>query len=80
MPKTAALQDIFLNQVRKDKILVTVYLTNGIKLQGLVVWFDNFTLLLKRDGIAQLVFKHAVSTILPAEPIHIHVDQDEVSE
>lgn len=63
------LQDAFLNQVRKQKIPLTIFLVNGVKLNGIVGWFDNFCVLLKRDGIAQLVYKHAISTIMPAEPV-----------
>jgi len=63
------LQDTFLNQVRKTKTPVTVFLMNGVKLQGIVTWFDNFCLLLKKDGISQMVYKHAVSTIMPSQPI-----------
>ncbi len=68
------LQDAFLNQVRKQKIMLTVFLVNGVKLQGIVTWFDNFCLLLRRDGQAQLVYKHAISTIMPATPVNL---QDE---
>jgi host factor-I protein len=65
------LQDTFLNQVRKTKIPVTVFLMNGVKLQGIVTWFDNFCLLLRKDGISQMVYKHAVSTIMPSQPISL---------
>lgn len=64
------LQDAFLNQVRKQKIPLTIFLVNGVKLNGVVTWFDNFCVLLKRDGIAQLVYKHAISTIMPSQPIN----------
>lgn len=64
------LQDAFLNQVRKQKIPLTIFLVNGVKLNGVVGWFDNFCVLLKRDGIAQLVYKHAISTIMPAGPVN----------
>lgn len=63
------LQDSFLNLIRKKKTPVVVFLVNGVKLQGIVTWFDNFSVLLKRDKISQLVYKHAVSTIMPTEPI-----------
>lgn len=63
------LQDAFLNQVRKQKIPLTIFLVNGVKLNGVVGWFDNFCVLLKRDGIAQLVYKHAISTVMPASPV-----------
>ncbi|MCA1952120.1 MAG: RNA chaperone Hfq [Hyphomicrobiales bacterium] len=72
-----SLQDNFLNHVRKNKISVTIFLVNGVKLQGVVTWFDNFCVLLKRDGISQLVYKHAISTIMPAAPIHLPGPNDE---
>ena len=74
--KKQNLQDIFLNQLRKSKTSVTIFLVNGVKLQGIVIWFDNFCVLLKRDGHAQLVYKHAISTIMPAGPIQLY-DEDE---
>ena len=67
--KTQNLQDTFLNHVRKTKTSVTIFLVNGVKLQGFVTWFDNFCVLLRRDGQSQLVYKHAISTIMPASPI-----------
>ncbi len=70
------LQDAFLNQVRKQKIPLTIFLVNGVKLNGVVSWFDNFCVLLKRDGIAQLVYKHAISTIMPAGPVNLGPDSD----
>ena len=63
-------QEIFLNSIRKEKIPVTVFLINGVKLQGIVTWFDNFSVLLKREAHVQLVYKHAISTIMPAEPVN----------
>jgi host factor-I protein len=62
------LQDTFLNHVRKNKIPLTIFLVNGVKLQGVVTWFDNFCVLLRRDGNSQLVYKHAISTIAPYNP------------
>ncbi|MGL1920149.1 MAG: RNA chaperone Hfq [Hyphomicrobiales bacterium] len=73
------LQDVFLNNVRKEKNPVTVFLVNGVKLQGIVTWFDNFSVLLRRDGHSQLVYKHAISTIMPATPIQLY-DFDESEE
>jgi len=67
--KKQNLQDTFLNHVRKGKIPVTIFLVNGVKLQGIVSWFDNFCVLLKRDGHAQLVYKHAISTVMPLQPV-----------
>jgi len=65
------LQDVFLNQVRKDKAPVTIFLVNGVKLQGVITWFDNFCVLLRRDGHSQLVYKHAISTVMPAGPLQL---------
>jgi host factor-I protein len=65
------LQDTFLNNVRKNKITTTVFLINGVKLQGVVTWFDNFCVLLRRDGHSQLVYKHAISTIMPSQPLQL---------
>lgn len=69
--KNANLQEVFLNSVRKDHVAVTVFLVNGVKLQGIITWFDNFSLLLKRDQHIQLVYKHAISTIMPVQPINL---------
>ena len=65
------LQDTFLNSVRKSKNPVTLFLVNGVKLQGVITWFDNFSLLLRREGTVQLVYKHAISTIMPSLPIDL---------
>jgi len=75
--KSHNLQEIFLNSVRKDHIAVTVFLVNGVKLQGIITWFDNFCLLLKRDQHVQLVYKHAISTIMPAVPVNLEVETKE---
>ena len=64
-------QDVFLNHVRKGKTPVTVFLVNGVKLQGIITWFDNFSVLLRRDGHTQLVYKHAISTVMPGAPISL---------
>ncbi len=64
------LQDVFLNQVRKEHIPITIYLVNGFQLKGLVKGFDNYTIVLDVDGKQQLVYKHAVSTISPIKPIN----------
>ncbi|MFA5120627.1 RNA chaperone Hfq [Zavarzinia sp.] len=64
-------QDVFLNYVRKNKTPVTVFLVNGVKLQGVITWFDNFCVLLRRDGHIQLVYKHAISTVMPAAAIQL---------
>ncbi len=69
--KAQNLQDAFLNHVRKNKVPLTIFLVNGVKLQGVVTWFDNFCLLLRRDSQSQLVYKHAISTIMPGAPIQL---------
>ncbi len=66
------LQDVFLNCLRKSKLPVTVFLVNGIKLQGTITSFDNFCLQLRRDGQSQLVYKHAISTVMPMGPIQLY--------
>lgn len=63
------LQDVFLNHLRREKTPVTMFLVKGVKLQGIVTWFDNFSILLRRDGQSQLVYKHAISTIMPSQPV-----------
>jgi host factor-I protein len=75
--KSQNLQEVFLNSVRKDHIAVTVFLVNGVKLQGIITWFDNFSLLLKRDQHIQLVYKHAISTIMPAIPVSLDDSADQ---
>ncbi len=70
------LQDAFLNNVRKEKNPVTVFLVNGVKLQGVITWFDNFCVLLRRDGASQLVYKHAISTIMPSHPVQLYDSED----
>ncbi len=75
--KVRNLQDLFLNRIRKEKAPVTVFLINGVKLQGLVVSFDNFSVLLRRDGHSQLIYKHAISTIMPSTSIKIFDPEDE---
>jgi host factor-I protein len=70
--KTQNVQDVFLNHIRKNKIPVTIFLINGVKLQGVVSSFDNFCLLLRRDGHVQLVYKHAVSTVMPAAVVRLY--------
>ena len=70
------LQDAFLNHVRKTKVPVTIFLINGVKLQGVITWFDNFCVLLRRDGQSQLVYKHAISTIMPSQPISLYEGED----
>jgi host factor-I protein len=67
-PRPLSLQDHFLNSVRRSKLPVTVFLVKGVKLQGVITWFDSFSLLLRREGSSQLVYKHSISTIMPSEP------------
>ena len=69
--KSQNVQDVFLNTIRKNKAPVTVFLVNGVKLQGIVTWFDNFSMLLRRDGHSQLVYKHAISTVMPSGPLQL---------
>ena len=75
--RTQNLQDTFLNYVRKNKVSLTIFLINGVKLQGVVTWFDNFCVLLRRDGHSQLVYKHAISTIMPAQPVQLYEPADD---
>ena len=76
--KKESLQDSFLNGVIKDKNPVTVFLVNGVKLQGIITWFDNFSILLRRDGASQLVYKHAISTIMPTNPLSFFEDEEKI--
>ena len=69
--KVNNLQDIFLNSLRKSKTPVTMFLVKGVKLQGIITWFDNFSVLLRRDGQSQLVYKHAISTVMPAQSMDL---------
>jgi host factor-I protein len=78
--KKQNLQDTFLNAVRKDKVQLTIFLMNGVKLQGIVTWFDNFCVLLKGDGRPpQLVYKHAISTIAPNTPVKLFAGEEDIS-
>lgn len=76
--KKQNLQDTFLNAIRKNKIPVTMFLANGKQLSGVITWFDNFCVLLRRDGQVLLVYKHVISTIAPSEPVPLHdIDENE---
>ena len=75
--KNQNVQDVFLNALRKEKVGVTVFLVNGVKLQGIVTWFDNFSVLLRRESHVQLVYKHAISTIMPEKPISLYDNDQE---
>ncbi len=65
----------FLNDLKKNKVSVTVFLINGVKLQGIITWFDENSLLLRRDGHTQLIYKHAVSTIMPSTAVDIAIPE-----
>jgi host factor-I protein len=69
--KSVNVQDAFLNHIRKNKTPLTVFLVNGVKLQGTITWFDSNTILLRREGHAQLIYKHAISTLMPHGPVSI---------
>lgn len=78
--KSGSLQDLFLNALRRSKAPVTMFLVKGVKLQGIVTWFDNFSVLLRRDGQSQLIYKHAISTIMPSGPLDVVAIVDGVNE
>ncbi|MBV6632557.1 MAG: RNA chaperone Hfq [Alphaproteobacteria bacterium] len=73
-------QDVFLNSIRKSRMPVTIFLVNGVKLQGIVTWFDNFSVLLRRDAHSQLVYKHAISTVMPSQPVQLFEPSDDEAE
>jgi len=75
--KPQSLQDYFLNSVRRSKAPVTLFLLKGVKLQGVITWFDAFSLLLRRDDVSQLVYKHAISTIMPKEFPEVETPSEE---
>ncbi|NMA36733.1 MAG: RNA chaperone Hfq [Papillibacter sp.] len=74
MQKNINLQDVFLNQARKEKLPLTMFLMNGFQLRGIVTGFDNFTVVLDSEGKQQLIYKHAISTIIPAKPVAFNMD------
>ena len=78
--KSQNVQDVFLNHIRKNKVPVTIFLVNGVKLQGIITWFDNFSVLLRRDAHSQLVYKHAISTVMPTVPVHLFEPAKEEAE
>ena len=78
--KQASLQDLFLNALRRSKTPVTMFLVKGVKLQGIVTWFDNFSVLLRRDGQSQLIYKHAISTIMPSQTVDVAAIVDAIGE
>lgn len=75
--KPQNVQDVFLNKVRKEKMAVTVFLVNGVKLQGIITWFDNFSMLLRRESHVQLIYKHAISTIMPGGPLSLYDEEQD---
>ena len=78
--KSQNVQDVFLNYIRKQKTPVTVFLVNGVKLQGIVTWFDNFSVLLRRDGTPHLGYQHALSTGMPSTPVQLFEPEKEINE
>lgn len=74
MQKTSNLQDVFLNQARKEHVAVTVFLTNGFQMRGIVKAYDSYTVVLDTDGKQQLIYKHAISTVVPPRPIALDSD------
>lgn len=78
--KVQNIQDVFLNYIRKNKTAVTIFLVNGVKLQGIITAFDNFCVLLRRDAQSQLVYKHAISTVMPTVPVQLFEPDKEAGE
>lgn len=74
MQKTQNLQDLFLNQARRDRSQITMFLMNGFQLHGIVRGFDNFTVVLESDGKQQLIYKHAISTVVPPRPVSLEAE------
>lgn len=74
--KNGNLQEVFLNTLRKNKAPVTLFLVNGVKLQGIITWFDTFSILLRRDAHSQLVYKSAISTVMPLNPVQLYGEED----
>lgn len=75
MNKTINLQDVLLNQLRKEKILVTVFLTNGFQLKGIVKGFDSYVVMLESEGKQQMIYKHAISTLAPSRAVNLNVTE-----
>lgn len=73
MNKAANLQDLMLNEIRTKKVEVTIFLANGFQLKGMVKGFDNFVVILDSEGKQQMIYKHAISTVVPAHPVHLDV-------
>lgn len=80
MKNNVNLQDVFLNQVRKDNASITIFLMNGFQLRGQVKGFDNYTIVLDSEGKQQLIYKHAISTIIPIKPVNFYQQGQQSSE
>jgi len=80
MKNNINLQDVFLNQVRKESSMITIFLVNGFQLKGTVKGFDNYTIVLDSDGRQQLIYKHAVSTISPNSPVNFNLNMKKTNE
>lgn len=80
MKNNVNLQDVFLNQVRKDNTSITIFLMNGFQLRGNVKGFDNYTIVLDSEGKQQLIYKHAISTIIPAKPVNFYQQAQQTPE
>jgi host factor-I protein len=78
--KSQNVQDVFLNHVLKNNALVTIFLVNGVRLQGVITWFDNFCVVLQRDAHSQLVYKQEISTVMPGQPIQLFEPSKEIAE
>ena len=76
MSKAINLQDVLLNQLRKDKIAITVFLTNGFQLKGIIKGFDNFVVILESDGKQQMIYKHAISTLVPSKMVNLNTSAE----
>ena len=78
--KSQNVQDVFLNHVLKNNTPVTIFLVNGVRLQGVITWFDNFCVVLQRDAHSQLVYKQEISTVMPGQPIQLFEPSKEIAE
>ena len=78
--KSQNVQDVFLNHVLKNNTPVTIFLVNGIRLQGIITWFDKFCVVLQRDAHSQLVYKQEISTVMPGQPIQLFEPSTEIAE
>lgn len=76
MSKVINLQDVLLNQLRKEKVLCTVFLTNGFQLKGTIKGFDNFVVILESEGKQQMIYKHAISTLVPSKAVNLNASAE----